>query len=104
MNDQIGLAELPCSQDEGRHLLHSLGRLAADGHTRSACRRGDDGALVFVSYEGRSHLDTGNAYTTPRFRTGDPRYAWMNRVQAVAKGRWDSDAMRVTYPMVYELR
>ena len=64
----------------------------------------DDGALVFVSYEGRSHLDTGNAYTTPRFRTGDPRYAWMNRVQAVAKGRWDSDAMRVTYPMVYELR
>ena len=63
-----------------------------------------DGAMVFVEYRGRSNLETGIAYSTPTFRTGDARYAWMNRIQAVAKGTWDAEAMRVTYPMVYELR
>lgn len=64
----------------------------------------DDGALVFVEYKGRSHLDTGVAYSAPIFRTGDPRYLWMNRIQAVAKGFWDGAAMIMTYPMIYELR
>lgn len=63
-----------------------------------------DGALVFVEYTGRSHLDSGAAYVAPRFRTGDPRYRWLNRVQAVAKGFWDGDAMVMRYPMIYELR
>ena len=64
----------------------------------------DDGALVFVEYKGRSNLDTGVAITAPTFRTGDSRYAWMNRIPAVAKGMFDSEAMVVTYPVVYELR
>ncbi len=63
-----------------------------------------DGALVFVEYRGRSNLETGFAYSAPLFRTGDERYAWLNRIQAVAKGIFDGDAMKVTYPMVYELR
>ena len=29
----------------------------------------------------------GPVYTTPRFETGDPRYAWLNKIQAVMKGR-----------------
>jgi hypothetical protein len=64
----------------------------------------DDGALVFVEYQGRSNLETGIAYSAPTFRTGDARYAWMNRIQTVAKGVFDSEAMTMTYPMVYELR
>jgi len=64
----------------------------------------DDGALVFVEYRGRSHLETGVAYSAPTFRTGDPRYRWMNRIQAVGKGRWDGEARVMTYPAIYELR
>lgn len=64
----------------------------------------DDGAMVFVEYCGRSNLETGIACCAPRFRTGDARYAWMNRIQAVAKGVFDSEAMTMTYPMIYEVR
>ena len=63
-----------------------------------------DGALVYVEYKGRSSLETGLAYATPSFRTGDPRYRWMNTLQAVAKGWFDAEAMRMIYPTVYELR
>jgi len=52
-----------------------------------------DGALVFVSYSGRIDLSKGPGqspiYTAPLFETGDDRYAWLNRVQAVAKGTLD---------------
>lgn len=64
----------------------------------------DDGALLFVEYRGRSNLKTGVAYSAPTFRTGDPRYAWLNRIQAVGRGHFDSEAMVMTYPMIYELR
>ena len=64
----------------------------------------DDGALVFVEYSGRTDMTTGIAYTAPTFRTGDDRYRWMNGIQAVGKGYFDAEAMRVTYPMIYELR
>ena len=64
----------------------------------------DDGALVFIEYGGRSNLETGIAYATPNFRTGDPRYQWMNQIQAVAKGHFDAAAMSMTYSMIYELR
>lgn len=50
----------------------------------------DDGALIYVSYGGRVDLSDGlegaTLYTAPRFETGDERYAWMNKIQAVAKG------------------
>lgn len=63
-----------------------------------------DGALLFVEYTGRSRPESGAAYATPLFRTGDPRYAWLNRIQAVAKGTWDGESMVMRYPMVYEMR
>jgi Protein of unknown function (DUF3237) len=64
----------------------------------------DDGAVVFVRYEGPIELndvssaalmdptaETGwdDQYfrTTPRFETGDGRYAWLNRTTFVARGR-----------------
>jgi hypothetical protein len=46
--------------------------------------------------------DYGDTYfmTQPRFETGDPRYAWLNRVVAVAEGRVLPNAVEYR---VYEL-
>lgn len=62
-----------------------------------------DGALVYVHYTGRVAAGEPGAplYATPRFDTGDERYRWLNRIQAVAKGHLTGD--RLTYE-VYELR
>lgn len=50
----------------------------------------DDGALVHVSYRGRSDHSQGHGvlplYSAPLFETADPRYLWLNTVQAVGKG------------------
>src|SRR5262245_59443522 len=64
----------------------------------------DDGALILVQYGGRIDLSGAPgrpAYAAPRFDTGDPRYAWLNRLQAVAKGTLDGSVL--TYE-VYEVR
>jgi hypothetical protein len=62
----------------------------------------DDGAHIYLQYFGVLDLaavteklargeatEYGEAYfmTTPRFETGDARYAWLNRIVAVAEGR-----------------
>jgi hypothetical protein len=51
----------------------------------------DDGALVFIQYHGRVDVATPGAHTyaTPRFETGDERYLWLNKIQAVGKGTLD---------------
>lgn len=62
-----------------------------------------DGALVYLTYYGVIEMNDkivaalgkgvaasyGDSYfmTSPRFETGDARYAWLNRVVAVAEGR-----------------
>ena len=55
------------------------------------CVRTDDDALIYVRYGGRLDLsDPGagiSAYIAPTFETGDERYSWLNRVQAVGKGK-----------------
>lgn len=59
----------------------------------------DDGAVVFVQYGGRLDASVPRAdweiRVAPRFETADPRYAWLNMVQAVGKGRITPDG--VTY-------
>ncbi len=50
-----------------------------------------DGALLYVEALGRTNAakfakDGGPMFLTPRFETADARYAWLNEVQAVAKG------------------
>ena len=62
----------------------------------------DDGAVVHATYSGRLQFDTGTVFATPLFHTGDERYAWMNRIQAVAKGTFTAPGTLV-YEM-YELR
>lgn len=61
----------------------------------------DDGAHIYMQYFGvldfaaiveklakGEDTEFGEAYfmTTPRFETGDARYAWLNRIVAVAEG------------------
>ena len=65
----------------------------------------DDGALVYTQYRGRldltKPLGESPIYAAPLFETGDERYAWLNRIQAVAKGKLDGQTL--TYEM-YEVR
>jgi hypothetical protein len=63
----------------------------------------DDGALVFIQYQGRvdSNSPSGPIYIAPKFETGDDRYRWLNRVQAVGKGFFDGTT--ITYEL-YEVR
>ena len=61
----------------------------------------DDGADILMEYKGVG-LDGGKHITTaPMFQTGAEQYAWLNSVQAVARGATDGGA--VTYD-VYAVR
>lgn len=66
-----------------------------------------DGALIFTWYRGRIDLSAGPgqspAYAAPLYDTGDERYAWINKIQAVAKGQTSADGTRLEYE-IYELR
>jgi hypothetical protein len=80
--------------------------MGSDGRGRLDVRaqiETDDGAVVYVEYHGilelndavqhamatASGTDFGDQYfrTTPRFHTGDERYAWLNESVFVAEGR-----------------
>jgi hypothetical protein len=65
----------------------------------------DDGALVYSFYQGRLDLSQplreAHIYAAPLYETGDERYAWLNKVQAVAKGTTDGQTLNYE---IYELR
>lgn len=65
--------------------------------------RTDDGALILVTYNGIAHTThSGSSIrTAPLFETGDPRYTWLNGLQAVGIGAREGNV--VTYD-VYALR
>ena len=58
----------------------------------------DDGAVIHMTYSGRLLFDTMTVYAAPLYHTGDERYAWMNRIQAVAKGHFTEDGK-----LIYEI-
>ena len=62
----------------------------------------DDGAVIHATYSGRLLFDTMTVYAAPLFQTGDERYAWLNRIQAVSKGSFQPDGTLI-YEM-FELR
>jgi len=97
---------------EGERLnAHLRGSAAADWMTVDAAGVGtidarglletDDGALIYTWYHGRLDLSAGPgaspAYSAPLYETGDERYAWLNRIQAVAKGIVAADAKQIVY-------
>ena len=59
----------------------------------------DDGAFIYVEYGGRVDMSTGLIASAPTFQTGDSRYQWLNKIQAVSAGQFDSE----TGIMVYQL-
>jgi hypothetical protein len=65
----------------------------------------DDGALINISYYGRSDVSQGPGsaplYSAPVFETGDPRYLWLNKIVAVGKAI--NTGQRLDYEF-YELR
>lgn len=63
--------------------------------------RTDDGALVYVTYQGRCDRERGTYTVAPTFETDDERYAWLNGIQAVGQGRTEGDD--IVYAM-YEVR
>jgi hypothetical protein len=71
----------------------------ADGSYRLDVRltlRTDDGALILVSYNGIGQsTDTGASLrTAPLFETGDARYVWLTRLQAIGIGARVGTAVR----------
>ena len=63
----------------------------ADGSYRLDVRltlKTDDGALILVTYNGIGQTTEGGASlrAAPLFETGDSRYSWLTRLQAVAVG------------------
>lgn len=86
---------------EGPRLCASLlGTAAADWVTAApdlstgaldvrATLKTDDGAIIYTEYRGRVRFGAdglNQVFTSPRFETGDPRYAWLNGIQCVGKG------------------
>jgi hypothetical protein len=64
----------------------------------------DDGVLIHVTYQGRADARgdlRGPYFIAPVFETADNRYAWLNRIQAVAKGEMRRRELRYE---VFELR
>jgi len=62
--------------------------------------RTDDGALVLMRYAGRIRFMPGQesiAMIAPVFETGDPRYSWLNEIQAVGKGILSADLTTLDY-------
>jgi hypothetical protein len=59
--------------------------------------RTDDGARLFMTYTGRADwsdgIMSGPVFSTPMFETADSRYAWLNSVLCIGKGRvWEGGA------------
>jgi hypothetical protein len=90
---------------------HIKGGAAADWMSVNAAMLGtidvralletDDGALIYTWYHGRLDLSQGQGaspvYAAPLYETGDERYAWINKIQAVAKGVLSADAKQLVY-------
>ena len=56
----------------------------------------DDGALILVTYNGIGQTTNAGASLriAPLFETGDPRYAWLTRLQAVGIGERTGTAVK----------
>jgi Protein of unknown function (DUF3237) len=62
--------------------------------------RTSDGALILMRYGGRIRFRPGQPSTVmiaPVFETGDPRYSWLNEIQAAGKGTLSPDLTILDY-------
>ena len=110
------VAEIARAEISGRLSGALAGSSSADWLTRTAdglglpdvriAIRTDDNALILMRYFGRLRF-VPNAESislvAPVFETGDPRYAWINDVQAAGKGVFSADRTTLSYEL-YELQ
>jgi hypothetical protein len=64
----------------------------------------DDDAIIFCQYRGRTEVGgagIGTIYVAPTFETSDPRYAWLNTIQAVGRGVTEGNKLHYDW---YEVR
>ncbi|GAC1546886.1 MAG: DUF3237 domain-containing protein [Acidimicrobiales bacterium] len=65
----------------------------------------EDGAIIYAAYRGRTDVSQGPGaapiYVAPLFECGDPRYSWLNSLQAVGKGELTGSALHYEW---FELR
>ncbi|MFI5541568.1 DUF3237 domain-containing protein [Nocardia sp. NPDC051900] len=110
------IAEIAAAQLTGRLSGRLAGTSSADWFTMTASGLGlpdvrlsietHDGALILIRYFGRIRLipqQPSTAIVAPVFETGDPRYDWLNDIQAAGKGIFTADRSRLDYEL-YELR
>jgi hypothetical protein len=77
--------------------VHADGSASADARLLFVT---DDEAYIAMTYRGRAAappITGAPVYTAPTFETNDTRYAWLNHIQAVAKG------LRTGSLLTYEL-
>lgn len=106
------IVDVTAARVEGPRFKASLlGSAAADWVTVSpdgktgaldvrATLQTDDGAIVFSEYRGRVIFGADGlhrVFTSPRYETGDPRYAWLNGLQCVGKGISSMAERRLRY-------
>jgi hypothetical protein len=105
---EVASAEFEGERLEGRQ----VGAAAADWLTMDARGLGTldvratiethDGAIIFTSYRGRCDVPSGGVvYAAPLYDTGDERYLWLNKIQAIAKGSLTDDVLSYE---IYEVR
>jgi Protein of unknown function (DUF3237) len=110
------IAEAIGAQVTGRIAGSLAGTSSADWITSTAAGhfildvrlaiRTDDDAVIMVTYGGRMRYVEGTGlvcYVAPLFETGDPRYGWLNEIQAVGKGLLSDDLTTLSYED-YEVR
>ena len=106
------IVDVTAARVEGPRLMASLlGSAAADWVTVApdgksgaldvrATLKTDDGAIIFSEYRGRVHFGADGlhrVFTSPRYETGDPRYAWLNGLQCIGKGISSMAERRLRY-------
>ena len=63
----------------------------------------NDGAFIFVEYQGRGDMEAGLIAAAPTFQTGSEKYAWLNSIQAISAGNVNLETGELIYNL-YEVK
>ena len=63
----------------------------------------NDGAFIFVEYQGRGDMEAGLIAAAPTFQTGSEKYAWLNNIQAILAGNVNLETGALVYNL-YEVK
>ena len=63
----------------------------------------NDGAFIFVEYQGRGDMEAGLIAAAPTFQTGSEKYAWLNNIQAISAGNVNLETGELVYNL-YEVK